>query len=140
VKVLQENPLPVRAVRFYAVGGLGIAVQLAVVWLLRDGAGINLSLATALAVETALLHNFAWHECWTWKDRQASWSERLGRLLRFHASNGLISLAGNLILMKVLHDGLGVHYLIANATSIVICSVVNYFASEYFVFRQPAAD
>ena len=125
-----------RAMRFYAVGSVGIAVQLAALWLLHERAGLGLSLATALAVELAVLNNFAWHERWTWADRPANWRERLARLLRFHLTNGLISIGGNLLLTKALHDGLGVHYLVANGLSIAACSVANYLASEHLVFRQ----
>jgi putative flippase GtrA len=125
-----------RAARFYAVGGIGILVQLAALWLLRDRAHLGLTLATTLAVELAVLNNFAWHERWTWRDRPATWPERLKRLLRFHLTNGTISIAGNLAITKTLHQGLGWHYLLANATAIAFCSLANYWASEYLVFRQ----
>jgi putative flippase GtrA len=28
----------------------------------------ELPTATAVAVELAVLHNFVWHHCWTWRD------------------------------------------------------------------------
>jgi len=125
-----------RALRFYAVGAIGIVVQLAAFSLLHARAGLGLTLATVLAVELAVLNNFAWHERWTWADRPAAWRERLDRLLRFHLTNGAISIAGNLLLTKALHDGLGLHYLAANAVSIAVCSIANYLASEHLVFRR----
>ena len=125
-----------RAVRFYAVGATGMLVQLAALWLLHARMGLGLALATVIAVEFAVLNNFVWHERWTWADRPASWPERLARLARFHLSNGAISIAGNLALTKLFHDGLGVHYLLANLASIGLCSVANYVASERLVFRQ----
>ena len=72
-------------------------MQVAALWLLRDGAGIGLSLATALAVETALLHNFAWHECWTWNDRRTSWADRLGRLKFPDAGGGPLIVAKGVV-------------------------------------------
>ena len=123
-----------RAVRFYAVGAIGIAVQLAALWLLHDGAGLGLMLATGIAVELAVLSNFAWHERWTWADRPGTTRVRHTRLARFHLTNGAISLAGNLLLTKALHDGLHWNYLVANAASIALCSVANYWASELVVF------
>jgi dolichol-phosphate mannosyltransferase len=74
-----------RFVRFNIVGALGLAVQLAVLAGL-DRAGWPLVPATLTAVEVAVLHNFFWHERWTWADRRPG--RRVDRLLRFHASNG----------------------------------------------------
>jgi putative flippase GtrA len=48
----------VRWLRFNAVGALGICIQLAVLAFLRSGLGMNYLLATALAVEATVLHNF----------------------------------------------------------------------------------
>ena len=67
--------------RFNAVGVLGFAVQLAVLALLVHG-GVHYLAATAIAVEAAILHNFLWHERWTWADRPGRGRARAGRLLR----------------------------------------------------------
>jgi putative flippase GtrA len=127
-----------RSFRFYAVGAIGIGVQLAALWLLRGQMGLHYLVATALAVETALLHNYVWHERWTWADRPAGLPERVRRLFRFHVSNGLLSLAGNLLLMRLLVGTLGMHYLAANVLSIAAVAIANFLASEYFVFRHGA--
>jgi putative flippase GtrA len=124
-----------RAVRFYAVGGVGIGVQLAALALLKSAAGIHYLVATALAVEIALLNNFAWHERWTWRDRTRSAGGVGRRLLRFHISNGLLSIGGNLVFMRLLVGAWGVPYLAANVASIAACAVLNFLASEWFVFR-----
>ena len=54
-----------RWLRFGAVGALGVLVQLGALAALAGWLGCNYLLATACAVETAVLHNFAWHERWT---------------------------------------------------------------------------
>ena len=115
-------------------------VQLGALWVLRDRLHLGLIAATVLAVELAVLNNFFWHKRWTWGDRPAARAERLVRLFRFHLTNGVISIAGNLAITKALTDGLGVHYLVANGTSILFCSLANYWASEYFVFRKSSLE
>ena len=50
---------------FNGIGLAGAAVQLAVLWMLL-AARVHYLPATILAVEAALLHNFLWHERWTW--------------------------------------------------------------------------
>ena len=83
-----------RWLKFNLVGALGIAVQLTVLLGLKSGMHLNYLLATALAVETAVVHNFLWHERYTWADRvQPSWSKSLPRLLRFNLATGGVSIA-----------------------------------------------
>ena len=57
-----------RWLKFSAVGGIGIGVQLAVLSVLIR-AGVHYLVATAIAVEIALLHNYVWHKHWTWAGR-----------------------------------------------------------------------
>jgi len=120
-----------RVMKFSAVGAIGIVVQLA---LLAGLAHLHLHylLATAWGVEAAVLHNFCWHQHFTWRDRGicSVWS----RLARFHLSNAAISLVGNLVLMRVLVGAFRIQVIAANAVAIAVCAVANYFASEYWVF------
>jgi putative flippase GtrA len=127
------------AVRFYAVGAAGAVVQLAALALFKGGLGLNLLAATALAVEAAVLHNFLWHERWTWRDRGLAASGWSGRLLRFHLSNGILSIGANLLLMAALTGWMRVEYLAANAISISLCAVLNYLAADRIVFRSDPA-
>src|SRR5262249_8430739 len=55
--------------KFNVVGIAGVGVQLLVLALLKSGFGVPYLTATVLAVETAVLHNFFWHERWTWIER-----------------------------------------------------------------------
>ena len=57
-----------RWLKFNFVGALGIGVQLAALATLTT-LGLRYLAATALAVETAVVHNFLWHERMTWRDR-----------------------------------------------------------------------
>ena len=118
--------------RFNAVGAAGVVVQLAILAVLRDGCGLPYLVATALAVEAALLHNFYWHQRWTWRDRPPV----PGRLGRFHISNGVVSLLGNLVLMRLLVGEAGLHYLAANVTTISICAAANFLTADRLVFRR----
>jgi putative flippase GtrA len=121
--------------KFNTVGLLGFCVQLFTLTLLKAGLGVNYLAATLIAVETAVLHNFTWHERWTWSERtRLNKADVLGRLLRFHLANGLISIGGNLLLMWILVSRVHVHYLLANIAAIATCSIVNFLASDRLVF------
>jgi putative flippase GtrA len=127
--------LALRWLKFNFVGGLGIIVQLAILALLVSGMHVSYLPATAVAVETAVLHNFVWHERFTWKDRTAGRKAVASRLVKFHLGNGLISIAGNLALMALFVGALHMKYLLANVITIALCSLLNFAASEWFVFR-----
>jgi putative flippase GtrA len=123
----------VRFLRFNGIGAAGFLLQLGVLFALVH-AGAHYLAATALAVEAAVLHNFFWHERWTWRDRPASGRARLSRLWRFHALNGLVSIAGNVLLMRLLVGSLDLPALPANALAVLACSIVNYTAGDRLVF------
>ena len=123
---------------FNAVGAAGVLVQLAALAVLLK-LGLHYLAATAVAVEAAILHNFAWHQRWTWRDRPAGRpAALLRRLARFHALNGAVSLAGNVLLVAALTGLLGVPPLAASATAIVVCAALNFAASERLVFAAAA--
>jgi len=125
------NPL-VRWGKFNVVGGLGIAVQLAALAVLKSGFGLNYLVATALAVEAAILHNFYWHQRWTWADR--STGSTAARLVRFNLTTGAASILSNLVLMRLLAGSM--HYLAANLLAIAITSIANYLLADRLVFHQ----
>jgi putative flippase GtrA len=117
--------------KFNLVGGMGIVVQMLLLVLLKTGMHVRYLIATALAVETAVLHNVLWHERFTWADRTGA---SLPRFLKFNLTTGLFSIAGNLILMKLLVGIVHLNYLLANGLTITTCSVVNFLVSDGFVF------
>jgi dolichol-phosphate mannosyltransferase len=128
-----------RFVRFNGVGVMGFVVQLATLWLLLY-AGVHYLVATAIAVEAAVLHNFCWHERWTWIDRPATGRARFERLWRFHALNGVVSLGGNILLVRLLAGSLGMAVVPANAVAVVACGLLNFAATDYLVFESGVGD
>jgi putative flippase GtrA len=121
---------------FNSVGAMGIVVQMSTLFILTSSMSMSYLLAIALAVEAAVLHNFFWHEHWTWADRTQSPGFFFHRLLGFHLANGVLSIGGNLVLMRFFVGTLGLHLLIANALAIALCSILNFFAGDRLVFRS----
>ena len=172
----------VRWCKFNLVGAAGIFVQFGVLFLLKSGLHFNYLAATVLAVEAAVVHNFFWHERFTWADRTSSERVRpsfgrhpsgakarsrpetlfgalkqcaqnscasenqaaaqrvfgasLGRFLRFNLTTGLISIGGNLGMMRVLVGRVHMNYLAANGIAIAVCSLVNFLVSDGWVFGE----
>jgi len=126
----------VRWLKFNAVGGMGIGVQLAVLAVLRSGLHLDYLPATGLAVEAAVIHNYLWHQRFTWADREG---DSGARFVKFNLTTGLFSIAGNLLFMKILTGWAGVNYLAANGVSIAVCSLANFVVSDRLVFAGLSA-
>ena len=129
-----------RWLRFNAVGAAGIALQLGLLALLTRVAGWPYLPATLVAVELTVLHNLAWHEGWTWRDRPArSPRARLVRAARFHGVAGAVSLAGNVTIMWLVAGRLGLDPILANMLAIAACSLLNFVGSDRLVFASGSA-
>lgn len=133
----------VRWWRFNLVGLIGMGVQLGALAVLNQLLGGHYLVASAVAVEITLLHNFAWHLVYTWRDRRDR-SVVGHRLVRFHLTNGLVSLIGNLALMRVLVQYGHLPVLVANGIAILCCSILNFLLADRCAFvsssRIPAAS
>ncbi len=122
--------------KFNLVGLLGAALQLLLLYVLTKCFRMPAVAATPVAVEIVVLHNFAWHERFTWRDRQLkSVRQRITRLLRFHAGNGLTSLLGNAVLVYFLVERLNAAVMPSAMAAIVICSLINFFIADRWVYR-----
>jgi putative flippase GtrA len=129
-----------RAVKFYSVGAGGTLVQLASLVALLEILALPCLAATALAVELSVLHNFLWHERFTWRDRPSLGARQvLVRLIRFNGTTGALSLAGNLLVMRALVGTFHLPYLVANLLAIAACGLLNFLLSDRWVFRAAAS-
>ena len=122
--------------KFNLVGAVGMAVQLGTLALINRIAPGHYMLATAAAIEITLLHNFVWHLHYTWRDRRCRSALR-SQLIRFHLSNGLVSMVGNLAMMPLLVEGTRIPVVAANAIAILCCSIVNFFLGDQWAFARP---
>jgi putative flippase GtrA len=124
-----------RVSAFALVGCAGFLVQLSVLEALTLGLDVPHVAATACAVELAILHNFVWHERWTWADRASREPKGIWRRLgRFHLGNGVVSLVGNLVITAGIVTLAGVPLLLANTLAVGACTALNFVAADRLVF------
>jgi putative flippase GtrA len=137
---LRSTPSNVEGRRFAAfagVGAMGFIVQLTVLMLLTL-LGVSPLAATCLAVEAAVLHNFAWHERWTWSDRRYAPHGAGGRLVKFNLTNGLTSILGSAGLVVILVHGFGLNVILANILTVIALSFANFLIADSWVFAAAA--
>ena len=130
-----------RWAKFNAVGALGFCIQLSALWLFIVALRVSSLVATALAVEMAVVHNFVWHNFATWKDRRSGkWYDWLKRLFAFNLTNGAVSLAGNLFFAWLIVGRQRIWLLAANLFALAVCSLINFVLSDRVVFRTDANE
>jgi len=128
-----------RFVKFCLVGGSGVLVNMGLLWLLTEVAGLFYLVSSAVAVECAILNNFFWNDVWTFRDRRAAgWRARLGRLARFNA----VSVGGlgiNVAVLWLFTEQLGVYYLLSNLAGIAAATLWNFFVNARWTWgaRSP---
>ena len=128
-----------RVTTFVAVGALGFMLQVATLTLLTMAVGCPYVAATAIAVGLAVVHNFCWHERWTWRDRTAGRRGKAQRLLKYLATTGLTSVGGNLIVTVICVELLGLRVIAANAAGVAAMTLANFSVADRWVFARRVA-
>lgn len=123
-----------RFVRFNIVGSIGITIQLVVLTLLFKKLGVHYLVATVIAIEVSVLHNFLWHLRWTWVDRVGGDGTVRRMFLRFHVTSAMVSIAANLILMPLFVVEIGLPVLVSNCMTIALCGSLNFLLSDRLTF------
>jgi dolichol-phosphate mannosyltransferase len=136
-----------RYIKFCLVGGSGVFVDMAVIYLLAGphGLGWSLTLSKVIAAEAAILNNFTWNDLWTFRDlvrrgstagdeagtktsdgHASSWRGVANRLIRFN----LICTSGialSVLLLNAQVHLLGLNLFLSNFVAIVLVSFWNFF-------------
>ena len=129
-------------IKFNVVGVVGFALQLGALFVITQNAPrLSYLAATAVAVELAVLNNFVWHQRWTWNDRPTGTKKAtLRRLAKFNITTGLVSIAGNLLLMKFFVGHFGLPVVGANVASVASCSILSFILADRIAFDRDGAS
>jgi putative flippase GtrA len=80
-----------------------------------------------------VMHNYAWHRLWTWRDRHTAGV--IPQFLAFVGGSGLVSLAGNVGIVTTLTKLTSIAPVASSLIAIVVCGLVNYAAADLVVFK-----
>lgn len=125
--------LPTRLLMFFAVGGLGLFVHLAVLRL-SLATGLRFDGAQAVAVATAILFNFTLNNALTYRDRQLTGLAFVRGLLSFYLICGIGAIANVGVASFAFYQH---HYgwWAAGIAGAIVGSVWNYAASSFSTLR-----
>ncbi len=124
-----------RFVKFCLVGLSGVFVNMGLLWLLTEIAGIKYFFSAAVSIESSIVSNFLLNNVFTFGDRRSSgWRETLRRLLKFNLVS-LTGLAINMAILVFLTEVIGIYYLVSNAFGIAAAALWNYVLSTWWAWK-----
>lgn len=125
----------VRFIKFLAVGASGIVVNEGLLFLLKEFANLALSVASPIAIEASIVSNFLLNDTFTFRDRRTagvgSFFKRLGKFNLVSLAGALINFGTTLLLTQMF----GIHYLISNLFGIVVATMINYLANNWWTWK-----
>lgn len=126
IRNLRSGPLAPRLRRFVLVGALAAVVQMALLWLFVDTAGMNYLLGALIAIETTIVLSYVLNNAWTFrKSRNTGAGEYLAGLFKTNVVRGT-AIPIQLAILFVLVEGLNLLYLAANGVAILVSGVYRY--------------
>ncbi|MBN2186892.1 MAG: glycosyltransferase family 2 protein [Dehalococcoidia bacterium] len=124
-----------RFIKFCLVGSSGVLVNMGLLWLLTEVAGLFYLASAAIAIGASIINNFVLNDSWTFRDRRTpGMAARLMRFLKFN----LVSAVGIGINMGILWsctELLGVYYLLSNLFGIGAAMLWNFTANASWTWK-----
>jgi len=119
----------VRLLRYALVGAVGTAAHYALLIVLVQAAGLVPVLATTVGAVVGAIVNYILNYRLTFASRRA----HRHALPRF-AAVALLGTAVNAALFAIVHDGLGLHYLVAQVAATLLVLGITYLANRAWTF------
>ena len=119
--------------KFGAVGSFGALINIAILYLLTEKAGIYYIVSAIFAFAVAMSSNFILNKTWTFKEKIRA---QIGKkYLQF----GLISISAllvNLFFLYIFTEILGIYYIISQILAISIAMIINFSGNKIWTFRK----
>ncbi len=132
---VSRSILTPRLIKFGIVGASGVVVNMGGLYLLTDLAKIPYFVASVIAIELSIISNFTINLLWTWSDRSGDGSV-WGKLVRYHIGAGATAFFGNYLVLILLTELFGMHYLLSNLIGIGVGTFSNYVINDLWTFRH----
>ncbi len=123
-----------RFIKFCLVGLSGVGVNLGLTWALTEFIGLHYVVSNAIGIETSIISNFLLNNFFTFPDRNSPGIIAfLGRLGKFNLAS-FVGAGINLGSTWLFTDMLGLYYLISNIIGIVLATLWNYLANNWWTW------
>jgi len=123
---LVRGPIAVQMRRFVVVGAFTAGIQMGLLWLFVDAAGINYLIGATVAIEITIILSYVFNNAWTFQaNRNTGTVEYLSGLLKTNLVRGT-AIPIQLGVLYALVEWGGVMYLIANAVAIFLSGLYRF--------------
>lgn len=120
-------------VKFAVVGGIGTLINITVLYLLTEKAGIHYLISAIFSFIVAMTNNFILNKVWTFKENIRESIKK--KYLQF----GLVSVLAlliNLIFLYIFTEVFGIYYLISQILAIGIAFMINFLGNKIWTFSK----
>ncbi|WP_424015641.1 GtrA family protein [Halorubrum xinjiangense] len=123
---LASGPLAVQMRRFVVVGALTAGIQMGLLWLFDNVAGLNYLIAATIAIEITIILSYVLNNAWTFRASQNTGpTEYLGGLLKTNLVRGTAWPIQIGVLYALVEWG-GMTALVANVPAILISGLYRF--------------
>jgi len=123
---LKSGPIAVQMRRFVVVGAITAGIQMVLLWLFVDLAGVNYLIGATVAIEITIILSYVFNNAWTFQASQnTGTAEYLGGLLKTNLVRGT-AIPIQLGVLYALVEWAGVMYLVANAAAIFLSGLYRF--------------
>ncbi len=123
-----------RFARFGIVGASGLVVNTVVLAVLTDVVGLFYVVSAVIATQASTLWNFSFTELWVFSDRHRKRGMGRRMALYFLMNNAALAVRGPLLVL--LTSGLGIHYVVSNALSLVGLTIVRFALADTWIWAK----
>jgi len=124
-----------RFLKFCLVGGSGVFVNMGLLWVLTEIAGLFYLLSAAISIETSIISNFILNNQFTFRDRGSSGVKSFfNRLVKFNLVS-LVGLGINMGVLWLLTEVFGLYYLLSNLCGIAVATLWNYLVNTWWTWK-----
>ena len=123
---LVSGPIAVQMRRFVVVGAFTAGIQMGLLWLFVDAAGINYLIGATVAIEITILLSYVFNNAWTFEATQHT---GVGQYLRGMLKTNLVRGTAIPIQIGVLYalvEWGGIMYLVGNAVAIFVSGLYRF--------------
>ncbi|QCC46441.1 GtrA family protein [Halobellus limi] len=133
---LHSGPLALQLRRFVAVGAVTAGIQMVLLWLFVDVAGLFYLLGALFSIEITIVLSYVLNNAWTFEATQnTGTAEYLYGLLKTNVVRGT-AIPIQLAVLYLLVESLSILYLAANAVAIFVSGIYRYVLDAKWTWGQ----
>ncbi len=122
-----------QTIKYFLVGGIGVAINLGLLYILTDFLGIWYIMSQGIAIAISITNNFFLHRYWTFKNEIVE-PKTVQRYIKFFIVS-VVGMSIQLGLTFVLVENFALYYLYAAVIAIGSASAFNYLLNRKWTFE-----